>query len=153
MRRRTGRQASGRLGCPHFQCRPFRNAAKVGVGRKHREIVPDAQLREECVDRSDLNPGASTVVSELGCFDMVATIRDDERQGQESFENFVFGLWPGKTLQQLLENKSSREDGLIAFDGAGKSADLGGRGSGVAPESKRPYAGINEEAQRERSFL
>ena len=48
--------------------------AKVSVGRQHRQVVADAKLRQQSIDRTDLNAAAETFVAQFRRVDMVAPV-------------------------------------------------------------------------------
>lgn len=71
-----GRSESGR---PEAQVDVPRHQHEVTIGGEHREIVTKAQLREERVDRPDLDTAAAAV-AQLGGLDMVGTVGHEQRQ-------------------------------------------------------------------------
>jgi len=48
---------------------------EVIVGRQHPQVVTDAQLGQEGIDRSDLYPGTPTTISQLCGRDVIVSIR------------------------------------------------------------------------------
>jgi hypothetical protein len=52
-----------------------RSEFEIVVGAQERQIVPNAQLGEQCVDRTDLDTSSATRVPEIGRSDMVISIR------------------------------------------------------------------------------
>jgi hypothetical protein len=56
------------------------HAAEVIVSCEHGQVVSDAELCQQRVDRSDLYAGAPALISELGRLDMVFPIRSDQGQ-------------------------------------------------------------------------
>src|ERR1700724_3587523 len=79
--------------------------AKVSVGRQHRQVVTDAKLRQQCVDRTDLNTISATTVSQFRCVGMVLPIGHQKRQRREAIEYPLARSRPGKALQKLLQNE------------------------------------------------
>lgn len=49
---------------------------EIVVGRKQREPMMDAKLRQQGIDRSDLYPGAPTTVSQLRGSYVIVPIRN-----------------------------------------------------------------------------
>ena len=56
------------------------NLPEIAIGRQHREVVTEAELREQRVDRTDLDAAAPATVSQLGGRNMVPPIGDEQRQ-------------------------------------------------------------------------
>ena len=57
---------------------------EVAVGCEHHEIMSDAELRQERVDRPDLDALTTTRVSDLSGSDMVGPVRHEKGQRRES---------------------------------------------------------------------
>jgi hypothetical protein len=51
------------------------DSPEVVVGRKHHQVVADTELREQGVDRPELQPGAAAAVAKLRSVDVIAAIR------------------------------------------------------------------------------
>ena len=49
--------------------------------------MANAQLRQECVDRSDLNPSAAACVSELSACDVVLSVGLNQRECREALND------------------------------------------------------------------
>ncbi len=111
-----------------------RHVAKVLVGRQHRQIVPNAKLRQQGVDRSDLDTAAATFVAQLRGVDMVAPIRNQQRQGGKSIHNSLAIPRSGKALQKLLQHQAGRENCLAGFEGPHQPVHLGRRGRRIASQ-------------------
>ena len=127
---------------------------KIAVGRKHRQVVTDAKLREQGVDRADLNAGAAAAVTKFRCIDMIAPVGNQKRQGREAIEDAFAGSRPGKPLQQLLQYETGGEELFAGLYRSKKLARLRRGRRRIPPKSERPDAGIDKEAQRrERSAL
>jgi len=127
---------------------------KIAVGRKHRQVVTDAKLREQGVDRADLNAGAAAAVTKFRCIDMIAPVGNQKRQGREAIEDAFAGSRPGKPLQQLLQYETGGEELFAGLYRSKKLARLRRGRRRIAPKSERPDAGIDKKAQRrERSAL
>jgi hypothetical protein len=128
--------------------------AKVPIGRQHREVVAEAELRQQRVDRADLNAAASAFVSQSGCVHMVEPVRNEQRQLSEPIEDLLAIPRSGEALQNFLQNQSGGHEFLAGFDGTDQFASFVRGGGCVTPERQRPDAGIDKEAQpRERSAL
>ena len=128
--------------------------AEVVIGRQHREIVAETELRQQCIDGADLNASASAFVSQFGRVYMVAPVGNQERQRGEPIEDLRAVTRSGETLQQLLQNEPGGYEFVTGFNGADQFASFARRARHVAPERQRPDAGIDKQAQRrERSAL
>jgi len=122
--------------------------SKISVGRQHRQIVPDAKLCQQRVDRPDLNAAAPTSVAQLGGVDVVAPVGNEQRQRGKPIEDLPPIARPGKALQKLLQNKTGGQKRLAGLDGANQLTYHRVGGGHIAPQHARPDAGIDEEAQR-----
>jgi hypothetical protein len=112
-------------------------------------------LNEHCVDRPDLDTVSAAGVAYFCGFDVVVAIWLQKRKGSESLNQLGSRLWPGKPLQQLLEDQAGSEHLICAFKGASKNF-YGLCGSvSVTAEGQRPDGGINEQThdRRARSAL
>lgn len=127
---------------------------KVSVGRQHRQIVTKAELRQQCVDRTDLNAAASASVAQFGRVHRVAPVGNQQRQRGKSIEDLRAVPRPGEALQKFLQNEAGSDEFLAGLDGTDQFAHFIRQGRCVAPEGQRPDAGIDKKAQpRERSAL
>ena len=88
------------------------NVAKVFVGGQHCQIVAEAELREQCVDRADLNPSAAALVSQLSRVHMVAPVGNEKRQRGEPLKNLRAIFGSAEPLQRLLQNQPGGNDFL-----------------------------------------
>ena len=60
---------------------------EIVVRGQKRQVVPQAQSRQQRVDGAGLNPGAAAGVSDFGGGDMVFTIRQQQRQCRKPFND------------------------------------------------------------------
>lgn len=131
-----------------------RDAGEVGVGREHRQLVPEAKLREEGVDRPDLRSFASARRAELRRGHVVVTVGYEQRERGEAAHDLLACAGTSESLEQLLEHEAGRDHLLAAFESRGERGDFREVGRPVAPKSERPDARVDEERQaRERSDL
>ena len=86
------------------------HGVEVAIGRQHDEVVPGAELRQDGVDRSNLDAAPSAGAADVGRRDVVLAIRDEEGQGSEALDDLVPCLRPGEALQEFLEDEPGRED-------------------------------------------
>lgn len=80
--------------------------------------MPNAQLGEQRIDRTDLGTCSATLVPEVGRCDVVLAIRLQQRQRREALDDLPTRLWPGESLKQFLENNSRRDDDIGAHERA-----------------------------------
>lgn len=100
------------------------NVAKVSVGRQHREVVAKTELRQERINRADLNAAASAFVAQFRCLDMVSPVGNQQRQRAEPIEDLGAVPRPGKALKKLLQNEPGGDELLAGFDGTDQFAHL-----------------------------
>ena len=130
------------------------DVAKVSIGRQHRQIVAETELRQQRIDRTDLNAASPASVSQFGSFYVVAPVGNQQRQRREPIEDLRPVARSGEALQKLLQNEPGGDEFLAGFDGTDQFASFDCRNGRVAPKGERPDTGINKDAQRrERSDL
>jgi hypothetical protein len=89
--------------------------------------VPQTELNQHCVDRSDLDTVPAAGVSYFCGFDVVLAIWLQKREGGESLNQLGSRLRSSEPLQQLLEDQAGREHLVCALKGASKNLHgLGG---------------------------
>jgi len=126
---------------------------EVFVRREQVELMPDAKLSNESVDRLDLNTLSSTKVSESRRLDVIVDIRPDDGEKGEIVDDAVAGLWTLEPLEQLLQNESCSYDRFAPMERPLEQTDFRS-GRRISPERKRPNARIDENVHhRDRSFL
>lgn len=60
---------------------------KVGVSRKQPEIVPNAELRNQGVDRTDLNTALAAAIADLRGGNVILPVRYEKREGAEALDD------------------------------------------------------------------
>ena len=65
------------------------HVAEVAVNGEHRQVVGDAQLRQQGVDRADPHARAPAGAPEFGGSDVVGSIGGQERQCGKAFQDDV----------------------------------------------------------------
>ena len=84
-----------KLACPKsLKWHTAGHVAEVFVGGQHRQIVANTQLRQEGVDRSDLNSGAAAAVAKFGRVHMIAPIGNEKRKGGKAIDDCRRALGP-----------------------------------------------------------
>jgi hypothetical protein len=65
---------------------------EVAVRGEHDQLVPATELRQQCVDRADLDAPAATRVAQASRFDMVESVGHKERERPEALHDGIVGL-------------------------------------------------------------
>lgn len=124
-----------------------RDVAEIAVRRQHREIMAQAELRQERVDGADLRARPTTAIAQLGGLNMVPSVRRDKRQGREPIENLRSRLGSGESLQQLLQDQTGCQNHVLAVQSAPQGGGLRRLRWAIPAEREGPHAGVNEEVQ------
>jgi hypothetical protein len=132
---------------PKLQRASTRDPSEIIVGGKHRQVVSHAKLSQKRVDRSNLNSGSPTAVSQLGRLHVNVAVWDDEGQGRKTIQDLQASLGTRKSLQKLLKHEAGREDCFAQFNRSDEGRDLRRRSKRIAPQRQRPDTGIDKEAQ------
>jgi hypothetical protein len=64
-----------------------RDIVKVPVDCQHGQVVAEAELGQQRIDRSDLNAGAPAFVSQFGSVHMITPVGNQQRQRCEPVED------------------------------------------------------------------
>ncbi len=89
---------------------------KVIVAREHQQVVANAQLSEERVNRAGLHALAPTDVAQFCGANVILSLRHDQRQCRESLEYLFAGLGSRKPLKEFLQHEPSGQDGFPAVN-------------------------------------
>ena len=73
------------------------DALKVVIARQHYQVVADAQLRQESIDRANLNAMTAACVADVSGFDVIGSIRHEEGKGGEPLQNLLTRFGSRKT--------------------------------------------------------
>ena len=117
---------------------------EVVVGREQGQVMTNAKLRQQRVDRAYLNAGPTTGVAQLRGVDVIMPIWADNWQRGKSLDDVLARARAGETLKQLLQNEARRDDHLVTPKGTAQREHLRSGAILVSPESERPDAGVNE---------
>ncbi len=82
----------------------------VLIGAQQNELVPDAKLRDDCVDCANLHTRPAACVSKACRGNMVFTVWLDQRQRRETLHYLRARLGAREALQQLLQDEASGND-------------------------------------------
>ena len=113
-----------------------RDADEVLVGGQQRQLVAQAELRQDRVDGSNLEPGPPAPIAQLRRFDVVLAIRRQQWKRCEAFDDLLACTRSGEPLQEILQHQARRHDSLTAFKSSLEHVDLGRRLDCVAPKRK-----------------
>jgi len=92
------------------------DVAEIVVCREHRHIVANAELRQQCIDRADLNSDAAAAVAQLRSLDVIAPIGNEQRQSRKPIEYPFAHSGAGKALHQFLQDQTGGEQSLAGLD-------------------------------------
>lgn len=127
---------------------------KIPIARKHQQAVANAQLRQERIDRTNLNVVAAADITQRCGFDVIGSVGHQEGKCGEPIQNLLTGLWSREALQQLLQYHTRREDRFAVLNRLDQYRDLRSRRRPITSQREGPNTGVNEETQlRERSDL
>lgn len=139
---------------PQLERRNPGRSDEVMIGRQQGQLVADAELREQRVNRSDLQSAPPAGIAQLRCRDMIVPVRSEERERREALDDQPASLGSGKALEQFLQHQAGRDDRITALERVDEGRDLGAFVRRITPQRQRPDAGIDEQTQdRERSAL
>ena len=112
---------------PEIQRLVLGEASEVSVRRQHGEIVTDAELREESVDRPDSDAAPAAGIAQGGCRDVVFPVGHEEGEGGEALDDAISRARPMEALKKFLENEARGEDGLADLQCPRQGGHLGAR--------------------------
>lgn len=74
-------------------------ALKIPIAREHQQAVANAQLRQERIDRANLNAMAAACVAKRCSFDVIGSIGHQQRKCGEPIQNLLTSCWSSEALQ------------------------------------------------------
>lgn len=86
------------------------NEIEVVVDAQQCQIVPDAELGEQGVDRADLNSGSAASISEFGRRNVILTVGLEQRKRCEALDYLCARLRAGEALKQFLKDEACCHD-------------------------------------------
>jgi hypothetical protein len=72
---------------------------KIPITGKHQQAVADAQLRQESIDRANLNTMTTARIAKRRGFDVIGSIRHEEGKCGEPIQNLLTRFWSREALQ------------------------------------------------------
>lgn len=118
---------------------------EIGVRREQLQLVTNAELRKQRVDRANLDASPARTVSDLCSLKVIVAVGCHERQGGKARDDCFMSTGSAEALEQLLIDESSRHHELACGQGSLQSAHLGEICRRIAAERKRPHARVDEE--------
>ena len=131
-----------------------RDPLEVRVCSEHCELVANAELGEQGVDRADLYAASAAGVSQLGRLNVVLAVGNQQGKGGKPLDDPVPRARAVETLKELLKDDARREDRVTGLERARKECNVGAVVGSVAPQRQRPHTRVDEDVQpRDRSDL
>jgi hypothetical protein len=149
------RVTSPLLSGPQPKLDVLRSRTEVAVRAEQDEIVLEAELDENGVDRSDLDAAPPAAFANFSGLDVVVTLRLQESERGKPLDQLPTRLGSGEALEKFLQDQTGREDLIGSLQGVSKSLHFRRRRLGIAAEGEGPDAGIDKKAHgwRVRSAL
>jgi hypothetical protein len=72
---------------------------KIPIARKHQQAVANAQLRQQRIDRANLNAMTAAGVAKRCGFDVIGSIGHEEGKCGEPIQNLRTRFWSSEALQ------------------------------------------------------
>jgi len=102
---------------PDPKCAVFGGVRKVFVRGEKRKVVPDAQLRKQCIDGADLNAALAADVAQRSSTDVIVSAWLKHWESREAFDDLRLRLGTREALQELLEHKARSHNDLRTEQG------------------------------------
>lgn len=117
---------------------------EILVGGQQGQVVPNAQSREQSIDRSNLDAAAPAVIPQRCRFDVVLAVRLEQWQRGKAVQDCVAVLRAGKALHQFLQHQAGCRDGFTDLQSPNQSLQRRRGWRLISPQGERPDAGIDE---------
>ena len=132
----------------------LRGVCEIEVGAQQNEIVPDAELPDECVDGTDLHTCPTAQIPEPCGGNVVLAIGLDQCQRGKSLDDLAACFCARKSLQQFLQDDACGDDKVCSGQSVLECLYLWQFNLDIPSESERPDARVDEERHlRDRSAL
>jgi hypothetical protein len=143
-----------RLARPKAERRDRGEVLEIPVCTQHNELVPDAESREEGINRANLKATTTAVVAKVRRSGVIVALGHNQRQRSESIKDLLSRFRAVESLQNLLKNQACGENRSFVPKCVGQEVDAGMTRTLITAHGKRPDTGINEELQsRDRAAL
>lgn len=107
---------------------------EIIVGRQQGQAMTNAKLRDQGVDRADLNAMAPAGIAQCRGFDMVLAVGRNHRQRSKAFDNLLDCARAREALQQLLQDDARSYHDTCALQGQAQCTHLWQIGNRVAAQ-------------------
>jgi hypothetical protein len=94
------------------------DAREVFVGRQHSQAMVDAKLRQQRVNRFNLNSSAPAPIPQIGGADMIVAIRNEQGYRGKPIQNQIARRWTPEALKELLQDEACRKDSVAGLNGS-----------------------------------
>ena len=81
--------------------------------------MPYAELREQRIDRPDLNSATTAQIPEISRLYVIEPTGSDQGYRRKSLDDLLACFRARKSLKEFLQDESCREDGLACFQNSG----------------------------------
>ena len=105
--------------------------------------MPDADLSQQRINRPDLDTRTATMIAKFSGVDVVPSIRDNQRQSCESFDDLLACARTRKSLQQFLKYQPGGNDRFAASKCRSQCKDGGSVRVAVAAKGEGPNARVD----------
>lgn len=102
-------------------------APEVLICRQHREIMADAQLGQQRIDRAHLHASSPAAIPQFRRLDMIVAIRHQQGDRRKTVQKLIAALWSCEALKEFLQHKAGRQKSLAAFKSLDERFDLRAR--------------------------
>jgi hypothetical protein len=79
---------------------------EVHVGREQHELMTDAELSDQGINRPRLDSALAATISNLCRSDVIVAVGNQEGEGREVLDDLFFGLRTGEPLQEFLKDQT-----------------------------------------------
>ena len=123
----------------------FGNTVEVHVCGQQSQLVTNAKLSDQCVDRSCLNSAHAAQIAQFRSGNIIFSVRIQERKCREALDDLLFGFGTSETLQELLQYETRAQNTIAGFEGMDERVNLRNVGRPATAQQQRPDAGVYQE--------
>ena len=125
----------------------FCDMAEINVGGEQRQLVTNAKMRKQCIDRTRLDSARTTQISQFRSSNVIFPVGIQERKCGKAFDDLPFVLGTRESLQEFLQDQPRAQNPIARFEGLNERVHLRDIGRSVTTQQQRPDAGVNEKIQ------
>lgn len=127
---------------------------EVLIGAEKNKVMPDAELRNQRIDRADLDTRPAACVSDASRSNMVFSVRLNQCQRREPLHDLITCFRTREALKKFLQHKTGGDHNVCATKCVLQCQYRWLFNLDVTSEGKRPDARIDQERHlRDRSAL